>query len=174
MITAIQLFIGLTLTIAAICIYFIWFRPKDIVILDAIPLTLFFMPLVSVFAGFIIFFNIRFIDSTERVAYKPLCNIVSIRNNDVTSGNFTLGCGRIEETEYYFYFYKTLNGGYARGKKSVNKTEIVENNAHIPQIKILTTSYKSKSGLFKFDEQKEEKYIIVVPKGTILNKFQLY
>jgi hypothetical protein len=174
MITDLQLFLGFTNTIAAICIYFIWFRPKDIDMDDAIPLTIFITPLISVFVSFLILFNLRFIDSTETESYKPLCNIVSIRNNDVTSGNFMLGCGSIKQTEYYFYFYKTLNGGYARGKKKVNKTEIVENNAHIPQIKILTTSYKSKSGLFKFGEQQEEKYIIVVPKGTILNKFQLY
>jgi hypothetical protein len=174
MITAIQLFIGLAIIIASICIYFFWFRPKDLDASEAITLTVFAMPFISILIGFLILFNIRFIDSVETVAYKPLCNIISIRNNDVTSGEFMLGCGSIEQTEYYFYFYKTLNGGYARGKKSVNKTEIVENDNHIPQIKILTTSYNSKSGWFKFDNQQEERYIIVVPKGTILNKFQLY
>lgn len=174
MITTIQLFIGLSLIIASICIYFIWFRPKDIDMDDAIPLTLFITPLISIFIGLLMLFNIRFIDSVETVRYKPLCNIISIRNNDVTSGNFMLGCGSIKQTEYYFYFYKTLNGGYARGKKNVNKTVIVENNSHIPQIKILTTSYKSKSGWFKYEDEEQESYIIVVPKGTILNKFQLY
>ena len=174
MITDLQLFIGVSLILASICIYFIWFKPKDIDMDDAIPLTIFVTPCISIFAGFIILFNIRWIDSIETVSYKPTCNIISIRNNDVTSGNFMLGCGSIKQTEYYFYFYKTLNGGYARGKKNVNKTVIVEDNTKHPHIEMLTTTYESKSGWFKFREQTEIDYKIIVPKGTILNKFQLY
>jgi hypothetical protein len=174
MITDLQLFIGVSLILASICIYFIWFKPKDIDMDDAITLTIFVTPFISIFASFIILFNIRWIDSTETVSYKPTCNIISIRNNDVTSGNFMLGCGSIKQTEYYFYFYKTLNGGYARGKKNVNKTVIVEDNTKHPHIEMLTTTYESKSGWFKFREQTEEDYKIIVPKGTILNKFQLY
>jgi hypothetical protein len=174
MITDIQLFIGLSLTIASICIYFIWFKPKDIDIDDAIPLTIVIMPIISIFGALLILFNIRFIDSNKTVAYKPICSIISIRNNDLTSGNFMLGCGSIKQTEYYFYFYKTLNGGYARCKKNVNKTVIIENDSQRPHIEMLTTSYKSKSGWFKFKEQSDEDYKIIVPKGTILNKFELY
>lgn len=141
---------------------------------NAIPATIILMPIISIFAGLLFMLGVRWIDSKETISYKPTCNIISIRNNDVTSGNFMLGCGRINQSEYYFYFYKTLNGGYARGKKDVNRTEIVENDGHVPQIKILTTTYESKTGWFKFREQQEEKYIIIVPKNTIVNKFQLY
>lgn len=174
MITDIQLFLGFALTLAAICIYFIWFKPKDIDMDNAIPLTIIIMPIISIILGMFMMVGVRYFDSNETISYKPTCNIVSIRNNDVISGNFMLGCGRINQSEYYFYFYKTLNGGYARGKKDVNRTEIVENNGHVPQIRMLTTSYESKSGWFKFREQQEEKYIIIVPKNTIVNKFQLY
>ena len=174
MITDLQLFLGITNILAAICIYFIWFRPKDIDMDDAIPLTIFITPLISIFIGLLTMFGVRWIDSKETVTYKPTCNIISIRNNDVTSGNFMLGCGSIKQTEYYFYFYKTLNGGYARGKKNVNHTVIVEDACKLPHIEMLTTSYESKSGWFKFRNQQEENYIIVVPKNTILNKFQLY
>lgn len=174
MITDLQLFLGFTLTLAAICIYFIWFRPKDIDMDDAIPLTLLITPLISILLGLLLMLGVRGIDSKETVSYKPTCNIISIRNNDITSGNFTLGCGSIKQTEYYFYFYKTLNGGYARGKKDVNRTVIVEDNTKHPHIEILKTTYESKSGWFKFRGQEEEDYKIVVPKGTILNKFQLY
>ena len=174
MITDLQLFLGVTNTLAAICIYFIWFRPKDIDMDDAIPLTLFITPLISIFIGLLFMFGVRWIDSKETVSYKPTCNIVSIRNNDVTSGSFMLGCGSIKQTEYYFYFYRTLNGGYARGKKNVNYTVIVEDACQRPHIEILTRTYQSKSGWFKFRDQKEEEYKIIVPKNTILNKFQLY
>ena len=174
MITDLQLFIGISLILAAICIYFIWFRPKDIDMDDAIPLTLLITPLISILLGLLLMLGVRGIDSKETVSYKPTCNIISIRNNDVTSGNFMLGCGKINQSEYYFYFYKTLNGGYARGKKDVNRTVIVEDNTTTPHIEILKTTYESKSGWFKFSGQEEEDYKIVVPKGTILNKFQLY
>lgn len=141
---------------------------------DAIPLTIFITPLISICLGFLFMFGMRWIDSKKTVSYKPTCNIVSIRNNDVTSGNFMLGCGSIKQTEYYFYFYETLNGGYARGKKNVNYTVIVEDACHRPHIEILTRIYESKSGWFKFSNQQEEDYKIIVPKNTILNKFQLY
>ena len=174
MITDLQLFLGVSLTIAAICIYFIWFRPKDIDMDDAIPLTIFIMPLISILVGLLFSLGVRWVDTNEAVIYKPTCNIVSIRNNDVTSGNFMLGCGSIKQTEYYFYFYRTLNGGYARGKKNVNYTVIVEDACQRPHIEILTRTYESKSGWFKFRNQQEEDYKIIVPKNTILNKFQLY
>lgn len=174
MITDIQLFLFFSLSLAAICIYFIWFKPKDIDMDYAIPATIIIMPLISILIGLLLMLGVRGIDSKETVSYKPTCNIVSIRNNDVTSGNFMLGCGSIKQTEYYFYFYKTLNGGYARGKKNVNKTVIVENDTKHPHIEILKTTYESKSGWFKFRGQEEENYKIIVPKGTILNKFQLY
>lgn len=174
MITELQLFLGITNTIGAICIYFIWFKPKDLDMDNAIPATIILMPLISILFGLLLMLGVRGIDSKETVSYKPTCNIISIRNNDVTSVNFMLGCGSIKQTEYYFYFYKTLNGGYARGKKNVNKTVIVEDNTKHPHIEMLTTTYESKSGWFKFSEQTEVDYKIIVPKGTILNKFQLY
>ena len=174
MITDLQLFLGITNTIGAICVYFIWFKPKDLDMDNAIPATIILMPIISIFAGFLFMVGVRWIDSKETISYKPTCNIVSIRNNDVTSGNFMLGCGSIKQTEYYFYFYKTLNGGYARGKKNVNRTVIVEDNTKHPHIEILKTTYESKSGWFKFRGQEEEDYKIIVPKNTILNKFQLY
>ena len=174
MITDIQLFLGIINTLAAICIYFIWFRPKDIDMDDAIPLTIVITPLISIFIGLLTMDGVRWIDTKETISYKPTCNIISIRNDDVTSGNFMLGCGSIKQTEYYLYFYKTLNGGYARGKKNVNHTVIVEDACHRPHIEMLTKSYESKSGWFKFKQQQAEKYIIIVPKNTILNKFQLY
>lgn len=173
MITGIQLLIGLSLIIAAICIYFIWFKPKDLDMDEAIPFTICSI-LISIFVGFFMVLGVRFIDATSIELYKPICEITSIKNTDITSGNFMLGCGSIRQTEYYFYFYKTLNGGYARGKNNVNNTVIVENDDYIPHIQQLTTCYKSKSGWFKFREQTQEDYKIIVPKGTLINKFKLY
>ena len=173
MITDFQLILGLSITIAFICIYYIWLI-KDIDLESRIPLTLFITPMVSIFGGLIIMFGIRSIDGNKTISYKPTCNIISIKTNDVISGRFLLGSGSINQTEYYFYFYKTINGGYARGKKNVNITEIIEDDTQNPHIEVLTTTYESKTGWFKVGDETEENYKIIVPKGTILNKFELY
>jgi hypothetical protein len=173
MITDGLLFIGSIITLAFICIYYIWIK-KRYPLEDGLPITIIIMPIISIIGGLLIMVTIRSIDAKKTLGYKPTANIVSIRNNDVISGSFTLGCGTIEQSEYYFYFYKTLSGGYARGKKSVNSTVIVEDNYKTPHIEELKISYESRSGWFKFTEQTEDTYRIIVPKGTVVNKFQLY
>jgi hypothetical protein len=174
MITDIQIFITLVAMIAIPFLYYVWFKRKNIDSHDKVLVTLIIVPMVSVFASLIILFNIRYLDSKSTESYKPTCYIASIKNSDEIRGNFTLGCGTIKETEYYYYFYKTLNGGYARGKKNVGTTVIVEDDSKQPHIEVLTTSYESKSGWFKYNDQSEEEYKIIVPKGTIVSRFELY
>ena len=133
------------------------------------------MPIISLLGSLLLIIGIQTIDGKSTEAYKPTINIASLKNDGVVSGNFTLGCGSIEQTEYYFYFYKTINGGYARGKKPVDETIIVEDDSQRPHIEVLTVSYTSRSGLVKkYHDGEENEYKIIVPKGTILNKFQLY
>jgi hypothetical protein len=155
-------------------LYYVWFKRKNIDSHDKVLVTLIIAPMISVFGAFIILFNLRFLESNSTESYKPTCYIASIRNSDEIRGNFTLGCGSIDQKEYYYYFYKTLNGGYARGKKTVDKTVIVEDGSQQPHIEVLTTSYESKSGWIKYHDQSEEEYKIIVPKGTIVSKFELY
>lgn len=174
MITDIQIFITLIAIIAIPFLYYIWFKRENIETDEKVLVSLIIAPMVSVFGAFIILFNLRFLESNSTESYKPTCYIASIKNSDEIRGNFTLGCCTIKETEYYYYFYKTLNGGYARGKKNVNRTVIVEDGTQHPHIEILTTSYVSKTGWFKYHDQSEEEYKIIVPKGTIVSKFELY
>jgi hypothetical protein len=174
MITDIQIFITCVNAIAIPFLYYVWVKKKNIETHDKVLVTLIITPMISVFGAFIILFNLRFLESNSTESYKPTCYIASIKNSDEIRGNFTLGCGTIKETEYYYYFYKTLNGGYARGKKDVNRTVIVEDGSQQPHIEVLTTSYESKSGWFKYNDQSEEEYKIIVPKGTIVSKFELY
>ena len=174
MITDIQIFITLIAMIAIPFLYYVWFKRKNIDSHDKVLVTLIIAPMISVFGAFIILFNLRFLESNSTESYKPTCYIASIRNSDEIRGNFTLGCGSIDQKEYYYYFYKTLNGGYARGKKTVDKTVIVEDGSQQPHIEVLTTSYESKSGWIKYHDQSEEEYKIIVPKGTIVSKFELY
>lgn len=105
--------------------------------------------------------------------YETICYIQSIKNASNLNGSFFLGSGNIEEIEYYFYFYKTKEG-FVRGKKQVSNTVIVENDSLKPQVQQLYNYYESRSGLFKPSESSVEAYKIVVPKGTVINKFELY
>ena len=114
MITDAYLFITLIAIIAIPCLYKVWFN-KNFESHDKFLVTIIGMPMVSILGAFIIFFNIRFLDSNTTQSYKPTCYIASIKNTNDLRGSFTLGCGTIKETEYYYYFYKTLNGGMANG-----------------------------------------------------------
>lgn len=174
MITDIQLLCTLFAFVAIPSLYYVWFKNETFQTHDRFLITIIFVPLLSIFGSGIILFNLRFLDSETTETYKPTCHIASFKNTQVINGKFTLGCGTIKETEYYYYFYKTLNGGYARGKKNVNRTVIVEDGTQRPHIEILTTSYVSKTGWFKYHDQSEEEYKIIVPKGTIVSKFELY
>ena len=84
-----------------------------------------------------------------------------------------LGCGSIEQTEYYYYYYKSVDG-YVRGKKPVNDTFIVEDDSDKPHVEVSLCHYESKSGLIDYLDEENEKYKIVVPKGTVVNKFEVY
>jgi hypothetical protein len=120
-----------------------------------------------------IFPIVRWLDSDSTQYYSRRVNIQSIKNNDEVGGNFMLGCGNIEQTEYYYYYYKSVEG-YVRGKKPVDKTFIVEDGSDKPHIEVYMTHYESKSGLFKYIDEEDEKYKIIVPKGTVVNRFEVY
>jgi hypothetical protein len=137
--------------------------------------------LLLVFIGFFasllltlgIFTFVRWVDSNETEYYSRRGDITSIKNSNEVGGTFTLGCGTIEQTEYYYYYYKSVDG-YVRGKKPVNKTFIVEDGSDRPHVEVKMKHFESKSGLFDYIDEEMEKYKIVVPKGTVVNKFEVY
>lgn len=137
--------------------------------------------LLLVFIGFFasllltlgVFTFVRWIDSDTTEYYSRRANITSIKNSDEVGGHFMLGCGTIEQTEYYYYYYKSVDG-YARGKKPVNETFIVEDSSDKPHVEVKMTHFESKSGLFTYHDEENSKYKIVVPKGTVVNKFEVY
>ena len=120
-----------------------------------------------------IFPCVRWMDSNSTEYYVRKCNITSIKNNDEVGGHFALGCGNIEQTEYYYYYYKSVEG-YVRGKKPVNSTFIVESTNDKPHVEVKMKHFESKSGLFKYIDEENETYKIIVPKGTVVNRFEVY
>jgi hypothetical protein len=135
---------------------------------------LFFMGLVgSLFLTLLIFPCVRWVDSETTEYYSRRGNITSIKNSNEVGGSFTLGSGTIEQTEYYYYYYKSVDG-YVRGKKPVNQTFIVEDSSVKPHIEVKMKHFESKSGLFQFNDEEQKRYKLVVPKGTVVNKFEVY
>ena len=127
----------------------------------------------SLLLTLLIFFCVRWVDSNETEYYSRRANITSIKNSNEVGGSFTLGCGTIEQTEYYYYYYKSVDG-YVRGKKPVNNTFIVEDGSDKPHIEVKMIHFESKSGLFDYHDEENETYKIIVPKGTVVNRFEVY
>ena len=107
--------------------------------------------------------------------------IVSIRNNDEISGSFFLGCGSINSTEYYVYFKQYKDGGIKRGMMRTNLVTLYEKDIkdETPRTEWVTVTKRAhwlvRFGFDKVDiiERREGDYRIIVPKGTIIEKFEI-
>ena len=134
----------------------------------------------SIFGNFIAsVFTVTFLISLDakdlETYYEHYCNIYSLKNSNDVSGSFTLGSGSVEQVEYYYYYYKDVNGYFNRGKKQVNNTVIEEQDNCVPHIERQKIKSVSKTGFIKeYSDTSSEKYKIVVPKGTVVNKFEIY
>jgi hypothetical protein len=116
--------------------------------------------------------------------------IKSIKNDREIYGDFFIGCGTVQETEYYYFFEVNEHGRYERNRISVYNAEIEETNSKKPCIAypykvkhVKRTSRKNyKLWMFNWEDEKTietspswgKKRILYVPKGTILTKYELY
>lgn len=157
------------LTIGLSVLFYKWESFEGIPVILSVLFGLFSSTILTV----AIFPVVRWVDSDITEYYSRRANITSIKNSSEVGGNFTLGCGNIEQTEYYYYYYKSVDG-YVRGKKPVNETFIVEDSSDKPHVEVEMTHFESKSGLFTYHDEENSKYKIVVPKGTVVNKFEVY
>jgi len=120
--------------------------------------------------------NTQYSEKIKEVVYS--INIISIRNSDKTSGSFFLGCGSIDSTEYYVYFKQYEDGGVKRGMVTTSTATIYEKD-EIPRIEWTEVTKKVPWLLrFGFDwadisEAREGDYRIIVPEGTIIEKFEI-
>lgn len=130
----------------------------------------------AMFSSLCLFYLIKKIDAEKIGSYdKKIYKIYSLKNMNETSGSFVLGGGRIENTEYY-YFYRRTNGAYFRGKIEVNYTLIYETNMVEPALYKKLYKFESLSGLIDWSDSNDDqtKYILKVPHGTISNRFEAY
>lgn len=96
--------------------------------------------------------------------------IYSLKNKSDIDGDFALGFGTIETVEYYYFYYKS-EYGYERDKLPTNEVSIIESTKR-PEIKEVFSTYKGKH--LKWGKQSKDKYIMYVPRGTVIKRFFVY
>ena len=104
---------------------------------------------------------------------KERHDLVAIKDGSGINGSFFLGCGTIEDRNYYYYYEKSNDNGYKQQKILVDKVVLYEDatdsTAYIEfQHKISKTPYKKWSVNCGCIQTK-----IHVPKGTIIKQFKL-
>jgi len=96
-------------------------------------------------------------------------DIFSIKNDSYISGTFALGCGSIQQKEYYVCFVQYQDGGFKRDFTPTDRAIIYEKANVKPQIQWTMTKYKCHwLGRFGFDQldiwtAQEGDYRFVVP-----------
>ena len=105
----------------------------------------------------------------NREGYIPL---VAINDGSSMSGDFFLGCGSIDEVDYYFYYYNTSDGGIKRSEVPVKVSTIYEVDTHTPRIEIYKFEFESDSmNDWLIDSDTRTAYKIYVPKGSVRRHF---
>jgi len=168
MITEGQFIIGVTL-IYWITFIILWRKACD----EAIDwvFNIFLNLLLSVF---LMFGTLSLDVKEQRINYEYYCKIQSLKNSNDIQGSFVLGTGSVEQVEYYYYYFKDINGYFRRGKKQVENT-VIEERGGTPHIERKYIKRVSITGIVKsYKDQPSEEYKIVVPKGTVINKFEVY
>jgi hypothetical protein len=89
--------------------------------------------------------------------------IVSLNLVNETSGSFFLGCGSIDGTLNYYYYFEE-NGGYKLGNTPCINVTIFEDSTNETAYCVFDPAYIKKSTYIKE---------LHVPKGTIIREYNL-
>jgi len=101
----------------------------------------------------------------ERVFIQEKAIYTTIDNQGI-EGNFSLGCGRVNDTLRYYYIVKDDLGQKVESANSTD-THIV-NTTDVPKIKTYETNFKNKKWMLVGINFKESTdYVLEVPENTI-------
>lgn len=100
--------------------------------------------------------------------------LVSLRDGSGANGNFFLGTGTINTTQYYF-FYTEAGNGYQPGKVTVgNNVTIFEMpGLHTGEIQTYTLRFVNPSREWFGLNLRSKKYEITIPEGSLKKNFVL-
>jgi len=143
---------------------------------DSILLSLMIM-ILSVTIGFGIFYGISssiIIGCPNETNIKSY-NIVSLKTSSSIRGDFCLGTGTIKEIQYYVFYKDLGNDNYRLGRIRIDAVIIKETNTENPQLKWEETTNKVPKwiGIDIFKRKDQNNFILIVPKGTIMQQFKL-
>lgn len=126
---------------------------------------------LTAFIGFVFALALPMETKTVVDEYK----IVSLQDNNSTSGNFFLGTGYIEGKMKYSFYYEN-SGEYKMKQTDINNTSIIYSDSIIckryRQVAV-DGAFINYFALDELNSESEMKYIIYVPKGTIKTSFSL-
>ena len=157
-----------TLIGVIIAIFIFWrnYRIFDYLLIEVILNTI-----LLALVGFIVGLMVMIALPAETIE-KKVCsyNIINIQDNNSTSGHFILGTGRVNDEMVYSFYYEN-NGQYRLKQVDVDMTVIqYDSIARIEKYKTVKT--ESTINLFAYDSP-NERYVIFVPRGTIIANYNL-
>ena len=112
-------------------------------------------------------------NSLNKWETSTMANLVAMNDGSLTSGDFFLGCGTIDELEYYFFYYETSNGGIKKSKLRTKKVTLYEDDSVKPCVKIHKAKFKNWKYWIFASETSNKRYSIYIPKGSIRRNFAL-
>lgn len=99
--------------------------------------------------------------------------LVGLRNSEGISGNFFLGTGSIDSTQYYF-FYKEAGQAYQPGKIEVGDNVVIfEDKREGGELKVYTYGFMSKSFEWVAVDWQSHRYEFFIPDGSLKKNFVL-
>ncbi len=98
--------------------------------------------------------------------------MVAINDSTTTHGRFALFSGYVNEDWQYFYYYPVDNG-YRMASVPTDQSIIEESNTESPKIWVCTPDNDKATWWHTANGGAPTKYRIIVPKGTIVQKYTL-
>jgi hypothetical protein len=107
----------------------------------------------------------------EHYVAQETKQLAAVANSYGSSGSFFIGCGSIDQTQYYFYMEKTAEG-YKPQRLEVEDNIIIKESAK--------ESPKLIKSIYEFNKEwayliamphGDDKYTFIIPKGSIKNNF---
>lgn len=97
----------------------------------------------------------------EDEAYDELkCYIASLERDSRTEGTFFLGCGHIDDTDYYYYYKEVAENTYSLERVARQYAYIFETDDYKPQLRHIKKAHES------------DRYWLYVPVGTIVREYK--
>jgi hypothetical protein len=143
------------------------------------------MAAAATFCGAIVVLMVSFVTScllnlgaTWQLDHHEVHPIVSLKTSSDVQGSFLLGCGTVGTTEYYYFMYDLGGGKYQRGTIETYNVVIQEDDT-APSLTLDVASNTNRNSArwwpteFTIVQRIEKDHVLHVPKGTIIQKFEV-